>query len=772
MELSIKNFRSIIEKKYVFPKGNTLITGESGAGKSTILESIIWCFYGGSNVIPFGVKKIITRVEIKLDDMRIIRTKPPDKCQIIFDNDKKLEHDEAQEYINNLFGGKCIWENSSYLKQDSRSGLLFNSSQEKFSLIKEIIFGNEDTKNSPEVFLEKLSKFSKDLDSKMENRQGKIDLLLETINESKTSLTDYEKLKEDERRFQKSLNKYDSIKEGIDKINVQLSTLDTLETNKKKLETTIEELEDYPELTIDIIQNWKTWFDAKDQLSLLDTSFERITFHEDIEELETELRMSARQYQEYKKNSNKAKTLNVIYEREKISEKVRETELEVLMIEKYTNYINIMKNVKKIENAINNSQENLTNLEEKEKPYSDGFSFILTKLGIDNSTFSTDKVTECNDKISNIMTDYLKCPHCNKNTVLEKGELVAKECKFMTKTELEKIKRNLKNIVTFYDRKEKIQTEIDNYLDMKDKMDIPEEVQEQTGDLKILKKYINDLNSIHFIDYDEEEFLSKKELLKKLKHQEKVEILENKIKECYDIIFDEYKKPVNFSSYFEKYRKLVSEKEFLEDYLRTNSSGDSVVLNQKLDKLKELIEKLDNFKVYQIIKEKETLLEELEKENQITIKKREKCHTLKKIIEEESALTFENMILNFNDILNEIVGEIFEDITIELGMFKKMKARGELKPQFNMKVLLKGNEYDNLHFLSGGEKDRISIALTLTLSSLLNTPIIMFDESMSSLDEEMRERCLELIKKHAGDKILINICHSTIEGYYDTIIRK
>ena len=104
-------------------------------------------------------------------------------------------------------------------------------------------------------------------------------------------------------------------------------------------------------------------------------------------------------------------------------------------------------------------------------------------------------------------------------------------------------------------------------------------------------------------------------------------------------------------------------------------------------------------------------------------------------------------------------------------MFKKLKGKGELKPQFNMKVTLKGNEYDNLNFLSGGEKDRISIALTLTLSTLLNNPIIMFDESMSSLDEEMRERCLDLIKKYASDKILINICHSTIEGYYDNIIR-
>ena len=48
---------------------------------------------------------------------------------------------------------------------------------------------------------------------------------------------------------------------------------------------------------------------------------------------------------------------------------------------------------------------------------------------------------------------------------------------------------------------------------------------------------------------------------------------------------------------------------------------------------------------------------------------------------------------------------------------KKIKGKGTMKPQFNMKVVLKGNEYDNLNFLSGGEKDRISIALTLTLCS-------------------------------------------------------
>ena len=61
---------------------------------------------------------------------------------------------------------------------------------------------------------------------------------------------------------------------------------------------------------------------------------------------------------------------------------------------------------------------------------------------------------------------------------------------------------------------------------------------------------------------------------------------------------------------------------------------------------------------------------------------------------------------------------MFEDIHIEIGMFKKLKSKSEIKPQFNMKVMLKGHEYDNLNFLSGGEKDRMSLALMVTLAKL------------------------------------------------------
>ena len=168
-------------------------------------------------------------------------------------------------------------------------------------------------------------------------------------------------------------------------------------------------------------------------------------------------------------------------------------------------------------------------------------------------------------------------------------------------------------------------------------------------------------------------------------------------------------------------------------------------------------------------KEKQKLVEINTKLSEL-IKKREDCLQLKKIIHEESNITFENLIVSFNGILNEIGSEIFEDIHIEIGMFKKLKSCKEIKPQFNMSVKLKGNDYDNLNFLSGGEKDRMSTSLTITLAKLGRGDIIMIDETMSSLDEDMRSRVLELIKRHLPDKIVLIICHSTVEGFYDSVI--
>ena len=68
MEIQIYNFRNVIRRSLSFEKGIHLFEGESGIGKSTVLEAFQWVLYGGKNVYPFGYdksKKELTKVILK-----------------------------------------------------------------------------------------------------------------------------------------------------------------------------------------------------------------------------------------------------------------------------------------------------------------------------------------------------------------------------------------------------------------------------------------------------------------------------------------------------------------------------------------------------------------------------------------------------------------------------------------------------------------------------------------------------------------------------------
>ena len=54
---------------------------------------------------------------------------------------------------------------------------------------------------------------------------------------------------------------------------------------------------------------------------------------------------------------------------------------------------------------------------------------------------------------------------------------------------------------------------------------------------------------------------------------------------------------------------------------------------------------------------------------------------------------------------------------------------------------------------------------------LSSNPFILLDECMSSLDEEMRHKVINLIKKYVPRKKVINICHDSVIGFYDNIVK-
>ncbi len=143
-----------------------------------------------------------------------------------------------------------------------------------------------------------------------------------------------------------------------------------------------------------------------------------------------------------------------------------------------------------------------------------------------------------------------------------------------------------------------------------------------------------------------------------------------------------------------------------------------------------------------------------------------------------------------NRLMNKILSDIFDKpITVTLQLFKQLKSKkGITKPTINLKVLYHGIEYDGISGLSGGEGDRISMALTLALNLVSPSPILILDESLSSLDGEMRTRCLNTLKRLCIEqgslynistskeninkyKYILCVNHEDIEGNYDRVTR-
>jgi DNA repair exonuclease SbcCD ATPase subunit len=127
---------------------------------------------------------------------------------------------------------------------------------------------------------------------------------------------------------------------------------------------------------------------------------------------------------------------------------------------------------------------------------------------------------------------------------------------------------------------------------------------------------------------------------------------------------------------------------------------------------------------------------------------------------------------SLNESLNSILQDIFEKpIKVLIQLYKKNKTNDKVKSTVNLYIQYDGNEYDSINKLSGGEKDRISFALTLALNIITASPLLLLDETLRSLNESYRTNCIEAMKSFLGEsKTILCINHEDTEGNYDTVI--
>ena len=135
-------------------------------------------------------------------------------------------------------------------------------------------------------------------------------------------------------------------------------------------------------------------------------------------------------------------------------------------------------------------------------------------------------------------------------------------------------------------------------------------------------------------------------------------------------------------------------------------------------------------------------------------------------IQESEAKILSTTIDNINYRMSDYLNKFFDDpISVNIVQYKETK--NDIKHSININVNYKGNDID-ITALSGGELDRVILSFVLSLNSTINSPILLLDESLSSLDENTCNNILNNLKDEK--KFIMIVSHQAQTGIFDKTI--
>jgi len=151
----------------------------------------------------------------------------------------------------------------------------------------------------------------------------------------------------------------------------------------------------------------------------------------------------------------------------------------------------------------------------------------------------------------------------------------------------------------------------------------------------------------------------------------------------------------------------------------------------------------------------------------------ENVQRLKEIVTLSESECLASIVNTINIHAQQFVDAFFPSnpLSAQLATFKEVKSGRTTtsKPQIDLKIEYKGQDTD-LSSLSGGERARLSLAFTLALAEIYNHPLLMLDESISSLDYESTVDVVQAIKEVLADKTVLIVSHQANTGIFDHVI--
>jgi len=257
-KIYIENIRSYKKQEISFPRGSTLLSGDIGSGKTTILLAIEFALFGlqpgqkASSLLKNGENNAKIILEFEVDDKSVTierslkknKTISQDSCSITINNERfEGSVTEIKNRVLQLlnypleFSKKTnlLYKFTVYTPQEEMKQIILEPRDIRLNTLRHV-FGIDKYKRIEENTAIVTSKLRErirtnegsfyDLDNEKNNLQNKIDYLNELKEKQKKSILDYENSLKERELKEKSLN------EIQEKINEKNSLLNEKEKSK------------------------------------------------------------------------------------------------------------------------------------------------------------------------------------------------------------------------------------------------------------------------------------------------------------------------------------------------------------------------------------------------------------------------------------------------------------------------------------------------------------------------------------------------------------
>jgi ABC-type lipoprotein export system ATPase subunit len=711
IKIVVTDFQSIRSKTLEMKRGEmTLLYGDSGVGKSTCMRAVEYALHGNlSNPSESGG---CSTVSVDDGEMLVVRKSKPRSLSLSYlgRSDKvAFTEGEAQSAINSKYGTLSAFRCCSYVRQNERNQLLMETNSGKVKLIEEIVFDPILNEYVDKVKL-----------GAMEGKRLAENMLVELGKERSVAASRID-----------SSKRLPSVEEFNSSVEPAL-----LEQRKKKAEAALEEAK--------LVLMWAE--DGKRRKMALSAQ-ERVCATRLEEARRNMLSDEALTSLEAQMEVCDMTSANII-----IVKRNREEEIKLLRVE--------LAKLKELSKA--DKSECSVKLTEFNK-----MSSLLLPGERGNVGEALMRLTTERDELAKKLGEHRKrrvdksmmCPACDEHVGIdcETGELVVVNDQVLVASEggdaasdasrLDVVEERIKVLGTCCKFSEKKRVKYDSklrdhakYCELTEKLEgltsTPDDVNEVTADKhKELTERHNALKA------------------KMKAHNAAIGAMESADSEMQRIALEK-----------EEVAKLPSSAEQAGERVKS--------IKAQLDKCK------SDMSVLAQIQERERLESELET---VDVKVR-KCESevssfkqVKRLLEESRILFLNGRIEDVNESLAKYVDPLFVKVpvSVRFATVKVMRKRkNEAKLEFHTRIAYKGKEFTDVSDMSGGEMTRISIASTLAFASTSASPFLILDESINSIESDVRTEALEQLSDcaRASNKALIMVCHTEPIGSFHSVV--